>query len=151
MHAVSTRRRLFLVVLLAFALAGIAQAKTVAIKGTPSLRFSVTHITAHPGQKLTIKLSNPTQMPASAMSHNWVLLKKGTDAGKFASEAMQAKSNHYIPPKMADDVIAHTPLVKPGQTRSVTFHAPDSKGDYTYICSFPGHYAAGMKGTLTVK
>ncbi|HYW04725.1 MAG TPA: plastocyanin/azurin family copper-binding protein [Gammaproteobacteria bacterium] len=151
MHPVSIRSRLAIAALLAFALAGLAQAKTVAIKGTPSLRFSVTQITAHPGEKLTIKLSNPTKMPASAMSHNWVLLKKGTDVGTFASKAMEAKSHGYIPPKMADDVLAHTPLVKPGQTRSVTFHAPKRKGDYTYICSFPGHYAAGMKGTLVVK
>ncbi|HYW92907.1 MAG TPA: plastocyanin/azurin family copper-binding protein [Gammaproteobacteria bacterium] len=151
MQSVPFGSRLAIAVLLAVALTGVAQAKTVSIKGTPSLRFSVTHITARPGETLTVKLSNPTKMPASAMSHNWVLLKRGTDVGKFASEAMEAKSNGYIPPKMADDVIARTPLVRPGHTRSVTFHAPKQTGDYTYICSFPGHYAAGMKGTLTVK
>jgi uncharacterized cupredoxin-like copper-binding protein len=33
-----------------------------------------------------------------------------------------------------------------------TKEAPaQSAGTYTYICTVPGHYAAGMKGTLTVK
>jgi azurin len=48
------------------------------------------------------------------------------------------------------DVIAHTGLVGPGETVEVTFKAP-AAGTYTFLCSFPGHFAAGMKGTLVVK
>jgi len=25
------------------------------------------------------------------------------------------------------------------------------RGEYPYLCSFPGHYVGGMKGTLVVK
>ncbi|HEU5090712.1 MAG TPA: plastocyanin/azurin family copper-binding protein, partial [Roseiflexaceae bacterium] len=32
----------------------------------------------------------------------------------------------------------------------VTFKAP-APGTYTFLCTYPGHYAAGMKGTLTVE
>ncbi|WP_395086164.1 plastocyanin/azurin family copper-binding protein [Gracilimonas sp.] len=28
---------------------------------------------------------------------------------------------------------------------------PEQTGDYPFICSFPGHYAAGMQGTLKVE
>jgi uncharacterized cupredoxin-like copper-binding protein len=42
-----------------------------------------------------------------------------------------------------------TPLIKPGKraTVKVVFH---KRGKYRYLCTVPGHAAAGMKGTLTV-
>ena len=44
---------------------------------------------------------------------------------------------------------AHGKLVPQGGTS--TFTATLKPGKYTYFCSVPGHEAAGMKGTLTVK
>jgi uncharacterized cupredoxin-like copper-binding protein len=43
-----------------------------------------------------------------------------------------------------------TPLTLPGKTAKlvVTFK---KKGNYPYLCSVPGHAAAGMKGTFTVR
>src|SRR5262245_44446263 len=43
-----------------------------------------------------------------------------------------------------------TPLIQPGKTAKlvVTFK---KKGKYPYLCTVPGHAAAGMKGTLTVR
>lgn len=41
------------------------------------------------------------------------------------------------------------PLV--GQGGKSTFRADLKSGDYTYLCTVPGHAAGGMKGTLTVK
>jgi uncharacterized cupredoxin-like copper-binding protein len=43
-----------------------------------------------------------------------------------------------------------TPMIKPGKTSrlTVTFH---KKGRFTYICTVPGHAAAGMKGVFTVR
>lgn len=130
---------------------GAALAATVDIEGLDTLRFSVVHIDAKPGEKLTVNLTNKTSLPPVAMSHNFVLLKKGADPSAIANAGVQAKDNGYIPKNMADEIIAHTGLVSSGETKSVTFNAPKEPGDYTYICTFPGHYAAGMKGTLTVK
>jgi len=39
-----------------------------------------------------------------------------------------------------------TPLLKKGQTRSFTVTLKKKK--YTYICTVPGHAAAGMKGSF---
>ena len=39
--------------------------------------------------------------------------------------------------------------VAPGASVDVKINAP--AGTYTYYCKVPGHAAAGMKGTLTVK
>jgi len=43
-----------------------------------------------------------------------------------------------------------TPLIRPGRTSTlvVTFK---KKGKYHYLCTVPGHAAAGMKGILTVR
>ena len=43
-----------------------------------------------------------------------------------------------------------TPVIKPGKTAKlvVTF---SKKGTYPYLCTVPGHAAAGMKGVLTVR
>lgn len=38
-----------------------------------------------------------------------------------------------------------------GQTRVITFYAPDEKGEYEYYCDVPGHEARGEKGTMIVK
>jgi uncharacterized cupredoxin-like copper-binding protein len=42
-----------------------------------------------------------------------------------------------------------TPLLQPGKTARlvITFK---KKGNYPYLCTVPGHAAAGMKGTFTV-
>lgn len=43
-----------------------------------------------------------------------------------------------------------TPLIRPGRTARivVTF---SKKGRYPYLCTVPGHAAAGMKGVFTVR
>ena len=43
-----------------------------------------------------------------------------------------------------------TPLIKPGNAAklAVTFN---KKGKYPYLCTVPGHAAAGMKGVFTVR
>jgi uncharacterized cupredoxin-like copper-binding protein len=41
-----------------------------------------------------------------------------------------------------------TALIAPGKSGSVTVNL--KKGSYTYICTVPGHAAAGMKGKLKV-
>ncbi|MES1935358.1 plastocyanin/azurin family copper-binding protein [Salinisphaera hydrothermalis] len=145
-------RRLIVASVLLFvaATAVAAPAESFTIVGRNDLRFSQDHITVAPGQKVTIKLVNKSHLPASAMSHNWVLLKQGTDAGAFDNAARSAANNDYIPKSMSNRIIAHTAMVGGGHSDTVTFTAPKKTGDYEYICTFPGHFRAGMKGTLTV-
>lgn len=126
-------------------------AKVVGMKGTDQMRFSVESIEAAPGQKITVKLSNYSKFPAVAMSHNFVLLKQDTDAEAFDKASVKHPDNAYIAPELKDQIIAHTGMASGGQTVEVTFNAPKKPGKYIYICTFPGHYASGMKGVLTVK
>ena len=91
-------------------------------------------------------------MPKLAMGHNWVLLKKGTDANAFTTAAVSAgAATEYIPADQKAAILANTKLIGGGESAEVVFKAPADKGDYTFVCSFPSHFALGMKGTLTVK
>ena len=107
-------------------------------------------IDVQPGEQIRIRLTTRSQLPASAMAHNWILMVQGADAAAYANKAVQAKDQDYMPPELSNQVLFHTELVAGGETTEVTFTAPSDPGDYEYICSFPGHYAAGMKGFLTV-
>jgi azurin len=88
------------------------------------------------------------------MAHNFVLLKGDLTQAQidtFTAEAMMAGQTVYIPAARKAWVLAHTPvMVGAGETTEVTFKAPTAPGKYVYLCSFPGHYAMGMKGVLTV-
>lgn len=129
-----------------------AQAETIEIEGMDTLRFDKASITVKAGESVTIKLVNNTKFPPMAMSHNWVLLAAGADAKKFDEAAAKAGSSaDYIPAGMDKQILAHTGLVAGGESKTVTFTAPKKPGDYEYICTFPGHFPAGMKGTLIVK
>ena len=48
-----------------------------------------------------------------------------------------------------DELNIHSPNLLFNQTATITINAP--AGTYQYYCSIPGHKAAGMVGTLTVK
>jgi azurin len=85
------------------------------------------------------------------MAHNFVLLAKGTNADMFVMEASMAKDKGYIPDSGKKSILAMTGLAGKGETVEVTFDAPKEPGEYLYICTFPGHYLAGMKGKLIVK
>ncbi|MEO8934633.1 MAG: plastocyanin/azurin family copper-binding protein [Xanthomarina sp.] len=127
------------------------KAKVIDMKGTDELRFSVENIQATPGQIITVKLSNESKFAAAAMSHNFVLLKPSANAEAFDKASLKHPANGYIAPELEGQIIAHTGMAAGGETVEVTFNAPKKPGKYLYICTFPGHFGAGMKGTLTVK
>jgi azurin len=124
--------------------------RTVDIVGTDDMKFSVTNITAKPGEMIRVRLTTKGAMPKIAMAHNFVLLTKEANTLKFVNAAAMARATDFVPAELKAQIIASTTLAGAGETVEVTFKAP-AAGTYTYLCSFPGHFQAGMKGTLTVK
>jgi len=126
-------------------------ARVVALTANDQMKFNVMAITAKPGEMLHVTLKSMGTLPKIAMGHNFVLLAKGTDAVAFTTASPMASATAYIPAQFKAKVLASTPLAGPGETVDVTFKAPTAPGRYVYLCSFPGHFTAGMKGVLTVK
>ena len=98
--------------------------------------------------QVELTLTHTGKLPAAAMGHNWVLVKTA-DVTAVANAGMSAGlANNYLTPG-DPRVIASTKTIGGGQSASVTF--PTSKltkgGDYTFMCTFPGHYVI-MKGVL---
>ncbi len=111
------------------------------------MEYQETAFAVRPGQ--TVHLTFVNTADAEAMSHNVVVLAQGADVDAFGQAAMAAADTDYVPADLADQVIGHTPMSAPGETVEVTFTAPTEPGDYTYVCTFPGHYVT-MRGTMRV-
>jgi azurin len=126
-------------------------ARDVMIEANDTLKFSVTEIDAQPGETLHVQLHNGGTLPKQVMGHNWILLKAGKDANGYATAALSAKDEDYQPSALAGDVLASIPLLGPNQTGDATFTLPAASGTYFYLCSFPGHFQAGMTGKIVVK
>lgn len=128
-----------------------AQMRTIDIIGNDEMKYSVTTITAKPGERLRIRMISRGTIPKIAMAHNVVVLQPGTNIDKFLTAGAPFRETDFIAPAMQNLVIAKTPFAGPGEMVQVVFTVPAKPGQYPYLCTFAGHYAAGMKGTLTVK
>jgi azurin len=126
-------------------------AKTIQIIAYDTMKFNVTKIEAHPGQRVTVELKSEGVVPKNVMAHNWILLKAGEDPIAYANAAISAKSENYEPKSLAGKVLASIPQLGPKEVARTSFTAPTKPGNYAYVCSFPAHAMAGMRGVLVVR
>ena len=130
-----------------------APPKEVQIQADDHMRFDVTAFEATRGQKISVTLKNVGTTPKLSMGHNFIMLDRNVNeqnVTRFLDAASTEASHDYVPPS-SKEVLAHTKLLGPGETDTVTFNAPQIPGQYLYLCSFPGHYSQGTKGFMTVK
>jgi azurin len=123
----------------------------IQLVGTDAMTYSLATITAKPGEVLKVVLKTTSNFPPEQLKHNFVLLKPETDAMAFAVAAVMAKDTGYIPVAEKDKILEMTGMAANGEEVSATFKAPAKPGTYPYVCTFPGHFFAGMKGNLIVK
>jgi azurin len=109
------------------------------------LAFKPAALTAAAGATVSVTFKDAS----ASQQHNWVLVKGGDDVAAKVDEAgaTAGAAKGYIP----DDpnIITNIKLLNGGESGTANFTAP-AAGTYTFLCTFPGHYAAGMKGTFTV-
>jgi azurin len=133
--------------LLLSAPAAAADACKLEITGNDQMQYDKKELSVPATCKeVTVTIHHAGQLPAAAMGHNWVLVAT-PDLTAVANAGMGAGlASDYVG---ATDkrVIAHTKVVGGGQTASVTFSTSSLKsgGDYSYLCTFPGHNAL-MRG-----
>lgn len=94
-------------------------------------KFDPAAWTVTAGQQVTVNLTNN-----GSTEHSWAVMSKPI-SGSFTDAD---KAN-----------VLFSKSVPAGQTANATFTAPSTAGDYQVICDIPGHFEAGMVGTLTVK
>lgn len=125
--------------------------RVVELTGDDKVKFDKTEIIAKRGETLRVVLKSVGTAPKAIMAHNFVLLKAGVDAVEFNKASFAARATDYVPTELRDQMIAATGLAGPGETVAVTVKVPTQPGRYTYLCTFPGHFALGMRGVLIVK
>lgn len=111
----------------------------------PGLRFDLDEFEVTEGSKVQLVFNN-----SDDMLHNLVVVHPNTadKVGKTAMEmGLQGSQLGYIPD--SEDVLYHTCLLQPETSQSIYFVAPKA-GDYTYVCTYPGHYI-NMRGVMKVK
>ena len=119
------------------------------ISANDLMQYDKKELAANPGcTEIEVTLTDVGKLPASAMGHNWVLVKASDLYGVVNAGAAAGFSNNYLEPG-DPRVIAATKIVGGGQSASVTFAASKLKkgGSYMYLCTFPGHNAL-MRGTF---
>jgi uncharacterized cupredoxin-like copper-binding protein len=86
-----------------------------------------------------------TSVTVTATEFKFKLSKTSVPAGKVTFTVKNAGTVGH------DFKIAgkKTPVISPGKSAKLTVTL--KKGKAPYLCTVPGHAAAGMKGTLTVK
>lgn len=121
----------------------------VTVESNDAMQFNTKEIVVDKSCKeFKVTLKHVGKLPKASMGHNWVLTKD-TDFQATAQQGMSAGvANDYV--KVGDErVIAHTKLIGGGESDSVTFDVSKLAAgqNYTFFCSFPGHWSI-MKGTL---
>ena len=129
-------RRLLAVSLLALAAAACTQAAAAPSERTVRIRihysaFSIGHLDVEPGQAVRFVITN-----ADPIDHEFIV---GDDAVQIAHEL---GTEAYHPPRPGELTI------RAGETVETTYTFGER--DLLFGCHLPGHYAYGMRGTITV-
>lgn len=72
-----------------------------------------------------------------SVEHNWVLVSPGSEVADAAEIEVLSST----------DILWEQPILQSGDSATDSFTAP-APGTYQVICSVPGHFDLGMKGTL---
>ncbi|MGL6260040.1 azurin [Vibrio sp. WXL210] len=121
----------------------------VTIDSNDMMQFSTDTITVPAScEEVTLTLNHTGKLPAQTMGHN-VVITDTANLQAVGTAGMQAGlDNQYVPPGDAR-VYAHTKVIGGGESTTITFSTAEMEagGDYSFFCSFPGHWAI-MKGAF---
>ena len=111
------------------------------------MRYDIPYFAVEAGKSVQIVLENHDLMP-----HNLVVtvpeaLKEVAQLGLQAGPNNGWKNLPYVPE--SDKVLHATGMVPADQQATLTFTAPDTPGEYPYVCTFPQHWYR-MYGVMVV-
>jgi uncharacterized cupredoxin-like copper-binding protein len=119
--------------------------KVLKLGTKPGLKYDVTNFEIKAGSKVRLIFNNNDDM-----THNVVIVAPGS-ADEVATLSLKlglkGSELNYVP--VSSKVLFHTALLQPGTSESIYFVAPSTPGEYTFVCTFPGH-ASVMRGIIKV-
>jgi uncharacterized cupredoxin-like copper-binding protein len=111
-----------------------ASAKRATVVSMTEFKFKPKKLSAKAGRfRVTVKNTGKFQ-------HEFVLIRTKRAANALPTKGKEASEK---------GAIGEIPEQKPGKRASHTFKV--KTGRYVFICNVPGHYKAGMRGTLKVR
>ena len=128
-----------------------AQDCSLTIEGNDQIQYNKKELkVSSTCKEVTVTLKHVGTLAANVMGHNWVL-SATADYQAIAQAGQGAGPPNYLPAGDAR-VLASTPIIGGGQEVSVKFDISKLKpgGDYTYFCSFPGHFVL-MNGKFIIE
>lgn len=128
-----------------------SQECTLTIEGNDQIQFNKKELRVSKScGEVTVTLKHVGQLAANVMGHNWVLTNTA-DFQAVAAAGQAAGPPKYVPAGDAR-VLAATDVIGGGQETSLKFDVSklNAGGDYTYFCSFPGHFVL-MNGKLIIE
>lgn len=112
--------------------------RTIEVTANDDFTFDPASVTITTGETVTFRVTN-----AGVIPHDFTL---GDTHMQDEHEAEMAE--------MSGDMAMHDEpnafVLEPGETKEVTWHMTQA-GEILFGCHQPGHYAAGMKGTITIE
>jgi azurin len=123
----------------------------IQMTGNDRMKFNIESFTVSAGGSVKLIFKNVGKMPKAAMGHNVVILLADADPDAFVAASASARENDYIPPGFDDQILVATKILGPGESDTIEFTAPSEAGEYVYLCSFPAHMFAGMRGVMVVE
>ena len=119
---------------------------TFTITPVPGLKFNTDILTVKAGDHIKLTFNNTDDM-----LHNMVFTTP--EAADFVGAqaltmGITGEQQNYVPD--LPHVLFHTLILQPGKSDTIYFTAPDTPGDYMYVCTYPGHYLL-MRGILKVE
>lgn len=103
--------------------------------------YSPSTLSVSAGQEVSITFVND-----ASVQHTFNVAKKGAELGHVLEE----EDAEHREEEMHEILIFEMHEVEAGNSSTGTFTAPQETGDYVIFCSVPGHFDAGMSGTLRV-
>jgi uncharacterized cupredoxin-like copper-binding protein len=112
--------------------------RTIEIRALDDLKFDPSEVRVEVGERVRFVVTNDGQIP-----HEFIV------GDEQVQEAHEMAAEEGMEHGAAMEAMAVLELEEPDESEEVTLTF-DEPGEILYGCHEPGHYAAGMVGTITV-
>ena len=125
--------------------------RTIAVEAG-DIWFGPESLSVAPGEVVAFEVTNSGQLEhefvigsAEAQNEHRKMMREMASGG---GHGMQGDGHDMSQMQGAMDMPAVT--LAPGETRTLVWQAPEQGASLTFACNVPGHFEAGMHGTLSV-